>query len=95
MIYLSGIVTIKKKIGTPLIGRPLSTILPEYVLMSHRAHCFIIDVQPNSCVAVSVRVKNVDCIVPAIRRLAMMVEHSIKLVMRWLRGLLKIGCHNV
>jgi hypothetical protein len=43
-----------------------STIAPEHVLMSHRIHYFIIDVQPNfPCVAISVLVKNVDCIMPA------------------------------
>jgi hypothetical protein len=60
-------------------------MLPEHVLMSHPAHCFIIDVQPNfPCVAVSVRLKNINSIVPAARRFAVMVEYSIELVMRWL-----------
>jgi hypothetical protein len=53
--------------------------------MSHLAHCFIIDVQPNlPCVAVSVPVKNVNRIAPAACGFAMMAEHSIELVMRWL-----------
>jgi len=60
-------------------------MLPEHVLMSHPGHCFIIDVQPNfPCVTVTVLVKNIDRIVPAARRFAVMVEHSIKLVMGWL-----------
>ena len=28
-----------EKIGTPLASRLLSTVLPEHVLMLHRAHC--------------------------------------------------------
>jgi hypothetical protein len=60
-------------------------MLPENVLMPHRAHCFIIDVQPTfPFVPVSVRVQNIDRIVPAACRFAVMVEHSIELVMRWL-----------
>jgi hypothetical protein len=43
-------------------------------------------VLPNfSCVAVTVRAKDVDRIVPAACRFAVMVKHSIELVMRWLR----------
>jgi len=71
-------------------------MLPEHVLMSYRAHCFIIDVQPNlPGVAVSVRVKNIDSIVPAACVFAVMVEHSKELVMRWLRRSLSIGYHDV
>jgi hypothetical protein len=43
-------------------------MLPEHVFMSHRAHRFIIDVQPKfPCVSISVLMKNIDRIVPAIR----------------------------
>jgi hypothetical protein len=87
MMYLSRkcSATIKEKVSTLLVSRPLSTMLPEHILMSHQAHCFIIDVQPTfPCVAVSVRVKNVDRIVPAACRFAVMIEHSIELVMRCL-----------
>jgi hypothetical protein len=60
-------------------------VLPEHVLVSHRAHRVIIDVQPNfSCVAVSVRLKNVNSIVTAARRFAVMVEYSIEFIMRWI-----------
>jgi hypothetical protein len=96
MMYLSGGATIKEKISTPLVSRPLSTMLPEHVLMSHRAHCFIIDVQPNfPCIAVSVLMKNIDRIVPATRRLAVMVEHPTERIMRRFRGLLGSGYHDV
>jgi hypothetical protein len=96
MVYLSGGATIKEKISTPLVSRPLSNILPEHVLMSHRAHCFIIDVQPNfPCVTVSVLMKNIDRIVPAIRRLAVMVEHPTKRVIRRFRRLSGSGYHDV
>ena len=62
-----------------------STIAPEHVLMSHRFHYFIIDMQPNfPCAAVSVLGKNIDCIMPATCRFAVMVKDSIELVMRWL-----------
>jgi hypothetical protein len=70
--------TIKEKISTQLVSRPLSTMLPEHVLMSHRAHCFIIDVQPSfpcPCVAISVRVKNINHIVLVACRFAVVVEH--------------------
>ena len=71
-------------------------MLPEHVLVSHRAHGFIIDVQPNfPCVAVSILVKNIDRIVPAACRFAVMVEDSIELVTRWLCRSLSIGYHNV
>jgi hypothetical protein len=60
-------------------------VLPEHVLISHRSHCFIVDAQLNFiCVAVSVLMKTINCIVSAAYRLAMMIEHSIELVMRWL-----------
>jgi hypothetical protein len=77
---------IKQKISTSLVSSPLRTIFPEHVPMLHRAHCFIINVQPNfPCVAVSVLVENIHRIVPAACRLAVMVKHSIELVMRGLR----------
>jgi hypothetical protein len=60
-------------------------MLPEHVLMSHPGHYFIIDVQPIfPCVTVSVRVKDIDRIVPAACRITVMVENSIELVTRWL-----------
>ena len=84
MMYLLGSAIIKEKVSAPLVSQP-PNMVPKHVLMSHRAHCFIIDVQPNfPCVAVSVRVKDVDIIVPTACRFSVMVEHSIELVMRWL-----------
>jgi hypothetical protein len=80
-----GSPTIKEKINTALFGPQLSTMHPEHVLISHRGHCFIINVQPNfPCVSVSVPVKNIDGIVPASCRFAVMIEHSMELVLRWL-----------
>jgi hypothetical protein len=83
-MYLSG-ATIKEKIHAPLVSSPLSTMLPEHVLKLCRAHCLVIDVQPNfSCVIVSSRLENINRIVSAACRFAVMVEYSIELVMRWL-----------
>jgi hypothetical protein len=85
IIYLSGSATKKEEISTLPVCRPLSFLLPEHVFMSHSGHHFIIDVQPTfPCVVFSVRVKNIDGIMPAVCRFAVMVEHSIELVMRWL-----------
>jgi hypothetical protein len=56
---------------------------PEHVLLPHPAHSFIINVQPSfttPATAVFVRVYDVDRIVPAARRLAMVVKHPIELV---------------
>jgi hypothetical protein len=79
-----GSATVKQKVSTPLVSHTLA-MLPEHVLMFHPGHCFIIDVQPDiPCVTVTIRVKNVDCIVPVACRFAVMVENSIKLVTRWL-----------
>jgi hypothetical protein len=84
-MYLSRRATIKQKISTPLGSSPFRTMFPEHALMLYRAHCFIIDVQPNfPCVAVTVRAKNVDRIMPAACRFAVMVENPIELVTRWL-----------
>jgi hypothetical protein len=61
-------------------------MFPEHVLMLHRARRFIIDVQPNfPRVAVTVRAKYVDRIVPAACRFSVVVKNPIELVMRWLR----------
>jgi hypothetical protein len=60
-------------------------MLPEQVPMLHQPHSFIIDVQPNfPCVTVSIRVKNIDHIVPAACRCDVIVEYSMELVMWWL-----------
>ena len=65
---------------------------PEHVLMSHCAHYFIVNVQPNfPCVAVSVLMKNIDRIMSAISRLAVMIEHPTKRIMRRIRGLPTVG----
>jgi len=90
-----GIVTIKEKISTPLFSRPLSAVLPEHVLMSHLAHDFIVDVQPNfPCVAIAIPVKNIDRVVSATCSLAVMVEHPIEPVMRWFCRTL-VRCYDV
>ena len=74
--------TIKQKISTLFDSSPLSTVFPEHVLVSHPGHCFIINVQPNfRCVATPVRGKNIHRIVPAACRFAVMVKHSMELVM--------------
>jgi hypothetical protein len=70
-----------EKISTPLGGCLLRTVLPEHVLMSHRAHCYAakLPLCRRLC-----SVKNINHIVPAACRFAVMVEHSIELVMRWI-----------
>ena len=71
-------------------------MLPEHVLMLHQAHRFIINVQPNfTCATVSVRLKNVDRIVPTTRRLAVMVKHPTECIMHRICGLLGRGYHDV
>ena len=71
-------------------------MLPKHVLMSHRAQYFIVNVQPIfPCVAVSVLMKNIDRIMSATSRLAVMIEHPTKRIMRRIRGLSDSGYHNV
>ena len=77
--------TIKQHISTPLV-HPLIVMLPKHLLVPHRAHSFIVNVQPSfPTTAVSVRVEHVDRIVPVACRLAAVVEHAIELVVHWLR----------
>jgi hypothetical protein len=87
---------IKQQVSTPLVRRPLCTLPPEHVLMLHRTHRFILNMQPSfPAAAVPVRAENINRIVPAAHRLAVMVEHSIQLVMHWFCGLSDTGYHDV
>ena len=46
-LYLSRTsATIKQHISTPLV-HPLIVMVPKHVLVMHRAHCFIVNVQPS------------------------------------------------
>jgi hypothetical protein len=54
---------IKQHISTPVVP-PLIVMALKHVLMPHRAHIFIVNVQPRLPAAVSVRVEHVDRIVP-------------------------------
>jgi hypothetical protein len=80
-----GSVIIKEKVSAPLLSRPL-TVLPEHVLMQASCPIRVTVLLHHRCtaklpfVAVSVRVKNIDRIVPVACRFAVMVE----LVMRLL-----------
>jgi hypothetical protein len=68
---------------------------PKHVLVPHRAHSFIVNVQPiSSTAAVSVRVEHVDRIVSAACGLAVVVKHPIKLVVHRLRIFPGSGCHD-
>ena len=94
-LYLSkSSATIKQHISTPLV-HPLIVTVPKHVLVPHRAHSFIVNVQPNfPATAISARVQHVDCIVPACCRLAMMVKHPIELVAHRLRKFPGNRCHD-
>jgi hypothetical protein len=60
---------------------------PKHVLMPHRPHSFIVNVQPSfPSIALSVRVEHVDSIVSAVCRLAVVIKHSVQLVVRRLHG---------
>ena len=67
---------------------------PKHVLVPHRAHSFIVNVQPSfRTTAVSVLVEHVNRIVPADDGVAMMVKYPIEPVVCWLRRFPKNGCH--
>ena len=94
--------TIKEQISTPVV-RPLIVVTPKHVLVPHRAHRFIIDVQPGFAAAtatalraaISVRVQHIERIVPAACGHAMMVEHAIERVARRLCESSGSRCHDV
>jgi hypothetical protein len=76
---------IKEHISTPIV-HPLIVMRPKHVLMPHRPHSFVVNVQPTfPTTTVFVRVEHIDCIVPAAGRLAVVVKHPIKLVVCRLR----------
>ena len=88
--------TIKEHISTRIVVRPLTVMSSKHVLIPHRTHTFIVDVQPTlSTATVCVRVEHVNRIMPSTCRPAVVVEHSIERVLcrqRWLSG---TGCHYV
>ena len=87
-------VAIKQHINTPVV-HPLVFLSPKHVLVSHHAHSVVVNVQPNFCItAVSILVKNVDRIVSAACRLAVMIEYTMKLVLHRLRRFPGDGCHD-
>jgi hypothetical protein len=86
-----GCATIKKHIST-LIVHPLIVIATKHILVPHRFHRFVVNVQPNFLV--SVLVEHVDCIVPASCRLPVVVKHSKELVVHRLRRFPGNGRHN-
>jgi hypothetical protein len=68
---------------------------PEYILMPHHAHSFIVNVQPAfPTTAVSVRVEHVDSIVSAASGLAVVEKHAIQLVSRRLHRLPSNRCRD-
>jgi hypothetical protein len=99
--------TIKEKIGTPII-RSLIAISPKHVLVAHRAHRLVVDVQPGfasaatiavvvaagapSHTAVPVRMEHVEGIVSTTSGGAVMIEHAVECVAC---GSSSGGCHDV
>jgi hypothetical protein len=68
---------------------------PKHVLVPHRLHRFIINMQPTfPTTAVSVLVEYVDRIVPTTCGLAMVIEHPMELVVNWLRRFPGDRCHG-
>jgi hypothetical protein len=77
--------TIKQHIYTPAV-HSLVVMAPKHVLVPHRAHSFIVDVQPRFHTAtVSILVEHVDRIVTAAWGLAVVVKHPMKLIVHGLR----------
>ena len=68
---------------------------PENVLGPHHPHSFVVNVQPTiPTTAVFIRVEHIDRIVPAVRGLAVVVKHPIKLVACRIRRFPGNGCHG-
>ena len=80
-----GNATIEQQIGTPIV-RSFIAISPKHVLVSHRAHRLIVNVQPSFTTAtaaapsatVPVRVEHVEGVVPATSGRTVMVEHAVE-----------------
>jgi hypothetical protein len=54
---------------------------PKYVIVPHRAHSFIVNMQPSSrTIDIFVRVEHIGCIVLAACGFAVAVKHPMKLV---------------
>jgi len=86
--------TIKQHISTSVVPR-LIYMDPKHVLVFHRAHSFIIDVQPSfPTTAVFVPVEHVDRTVPAACGLTVVVKHPMQLVVHRLRGFPGNGCDD-
>lgn len=94
--------TIKEQISTSIVC-PVIVVSPENVLVPHRTHSLIVDVQPSFATivaaapraAVTVRVENIERIMSATCRHAMVVEHTIERVARGLRGWSGSRCHDI
>jgi hypothetical protein len=91
-----GSATVKQHISAvTLVVHPLTVMASKDVLVPHRTHSFIVNVQPSfRIIAVSVRVEHIDRIVPAICRLAVVVKNPIQLVMHRFRRFPGNGCHD-
>ena len=89
-----GCATIKQHISTPVV-RSLVVAAPKYVLLPHRAHSFIVNVQPTlPTTAISVRVEHVNTIVPAACKRAVVVKYPTEPIVRWLRRIPGNGSHD-
>jgi hypothetical protein len=61
-----------------LVVRTLIIVAAEYLLVPHRTHSFVVNVQPSfPTTTVVVRVQHVDRIVPAACGLTVLVKHPI------------------
>lgn len=73
---------IKQHISTLLVPQ-LVVMPPKYIPLLHRAHGFIVNVQPSFSTA-AVSVQHVNRIVSVACGLAVVVKHPIKIVARWI-----------
>jgi len=86
--------TIKQHIST-LFVHSLIVMASKYVLVLHCDHTFIVNVEPSFLTtAASVRVEHVDGVAPAACGLAVVVKHSIQLVVHRLCRFPGNGCQD-
>ena len=80
--------------NTPVV-HPFIIMAPKHGLVSHFPHSFIVNMQPSlPPSAVSVLLEHIDSIVPITGRLAVVVKHTMKLVVHRLRRIPGRGYHH-
>ena len=87
--------SIKEEVGAAIVAAfftVTTTVVSEYVLMSYRAHGFVINVQPcftaapattpsnprTTDTATGIRMKHIEGVMPPASRHAMMIEHAVE-----------------